>query len=111
MKKPIVWLLVANMDTALIYDLSNRENLPRLQEHLVESFNFPNGRLKTEELTSDEPGRYRSGGSPVSAYSSDTNAHQVELIHFAHLLDAYLTKQALEHCYDELVVCAEPHFL
>jgi len=111
MKKATTWLLIANTNSALIYDISSHEHLPKLKDHLVKAFDFPEGKLKSSELGNDEPGRYHTMGAPGSAYSPDTNPHQVELERFSRLIGDYLLAENLAHHYEQLIVCAEPHFL
>lgn len=111
MKHPIVWLLVANGNSAFIYDFSNRENLDSLEASLIKSFDDPDAKLHSADLGSDESGRYKSKGARSSPYAPDTSLHDAEVLNFAHEINDFLTKEHKQNKYQQLVICAEPHFL
>jgi len=111
MEHPITWALIANSNTAYIYDLTHKENLNKLGNHLVQHLGDPLARLKSSDLGSDEVGRYRSEGGPTSTFSPDTDPHQAEVQHFAHLINDFLVKEHAKNHYKNLIVCAEPRFI
>jgi protein required for attachment to host cells len=110
------WLVIANATKAFIYDVSkdiHREVLPggRKAAHraLIE-LNHEKSRLKTSELVDDDQGHYQSGGVSRGKYEAHSDPHHQEQEHFAKEVAEHLESERLKNHYENLVLCAGPHF-
>jgi protein required for attachment to host cells len=103
------WILIADASGARVFSTDSAEGLLHLEREL----DNPQGRARTQELVTDEPGRLRKGGIPGvrSAMDPRTTAHQAAGETFASQLAAMLDKEAQRGRFDALAVVAPPHFL
>ena len=95
----ITYLVIANATTAMIYEVTHhiqKQEKPIFQ--LLKTLSHPESRLKTSELVSDRPG---SLNTTPHDHEQDVFAHEV-----AHFLDAARAKNQFQ----QLILCAGPHF-
>jgi len=103
------WILIADASDAKIYSMSG----PNKPLELVREISNPQGRLLTQELVTDGPGRFNKSGSPGtrSAADPDTTAHEEVAREFARKLAAILRQEAERNSYHSLSIAASAHFL
>src|SRR5258708_2688932 len=82
------WIVVADASGARVFSIAGR-NKPL---ELVREFYNPDGRLRTQDLVSDESGRYSKNGAPGtrSAMQPRTSAHDDAADVFVRELANYL---------------------
>lgn len=102
--KSVNWLVLASSTQSLIYEVDKREY------KLVKNMTHEDSRLKAVDLVSDKEGNYMSGNTGHGKYQPATDSHQREHQRFAQEVAAYLDKGRVDHQYNGLIICAEPHF-
>ena len=102
--KSVHWLVLASSTHSYIYEVEKQDY------KLVKSLSHADSRLKTVDLDSDSEGKYRSDTSGQGQYQAHTTSHEKEHQIFAHEIAAYLEKGRVDHQYQSLIICAEPHF-
>ncbi|MBA3957508.1 MAG: host attachment protein [Parachlamydiaceae bacterium] len=101
------WILVANSSFAELYSVNNHNEMERLQ-----SFDFPEGRLKSGEVNSDRPGRsHASVGTKRHAYETKINVHTHEQQKFAGQLAHVLIAGNEQGLFERLALVCPPEFL
>lgn len=103
------WIVIADASGARIV-LAKAHNKPLV---LVQEHANPKGRMRTQDLTSDGPGRMNKSGTPgtKSATSPHTTAHDVAAEEFARQLAASLRHDLDKGSFTSLAISAPPHFL
>jgi protein required for attachment to host cells len=103
------WIVVADSSRARIFELQEQE--PQLHE--IEDMVNPAGRSNSNDLRSDERGRFYGKGERNQAHTADPAVtpveHENEL--FAHSVAQRLEQARNEHCYSQLSLLAAPKFL
>jgi protein required for attachment to host cells len=103
------WILIADAADARIFSIAGRvEPL-----HLVREITNKDGRLRTQNLVSDEPGRTASPGAAGtrSAMDPKTNAHEDAANTFVRKLADQLHYDLEQKAYSSLSLVAPPHML
>ena len=102
------WILVANSSHAALMSAT----LSTAPLHEIATFNNPDARAKTMDLTSDRPGRsFDSQGDGRHAMEVEVNPRQQVQIRFAKLLSDYLEEGRTAQRFQRLVLIASPAFL
>ena len=102
------WILVADRAHAKIYQQKGRDT-PVVLLHDIEN---PEGKLQPHELKSDKQGAsFSSSSYGHNSMSSEVDPVETILERFAKQLSETLVASARKKEFDELVVCAGPHFL
>lgn len=104
------WLILCNATTAYIYDITRGKQDNPSRYSLVKQFEHPEGQMKGEDLISDKPGYHKSKNSGSGSFSARTDPHETVITDFARQLAKFLDTESHQNHYDQLVVCAEPHF-
>ena len=102
--KSVYWLVLASSTQSYIYEVE------KLDYKLVKSLSHTDSRLKNVDLDSDGEGKYRSDTSGQGQYQAHTTSHEMQHKRFAQEIAAYLDKGRVDHQYQSLIICAEPHF-
>lgn len=100
----ITWVLVADSSRAKLF--SADKALAPLQE--IETFSHPESRAKTQDLTSDRPGRSLDNKTFMDY---DTEPKRQEAIVFAKQLSDHLRDGRNKGLYHKLYIAASPNFL
>jgi protein required for attachment to host cells len=103
------WVLIGDASGVRIFSTKGR--MDRLE--IVKEIPNPEGRKRTQELVSDEPGRVAKGGASrtKSAMDPRTNAHEEAAIDFARSVSYMLDHELQAGTYSSLSVVAPAHFL
>lgn len=102
------WILTADAGLARVFELRG----PGTQLTLVRDVENPGGRLRDQELVSDEAGRInKSGRRILSAMDPRTSPHEEQANRFARQLSHLLASAADAGDYERLTLIAPPHFL
>lgn len=102
----MIWVLNANSNTCRIYQYDKHP----AKITLVKEIQHPENRLKKSEyLTSDKPGRYRTDNSTGGAYSPPTDPKEVEIEHFAREIAGELNQGRNSNAYKKLIMITTPH--
>lgn len=102
------WILVANRSTAQLFEYDFRDRTPRL----LRSFFHPEGRLRSQDLDSDRPGRsFDRHGSGRHAMGTEVDPQQHHAEVFARELISTLEHGRAQELFSSLVLVAEPQFL
>jgi len=106
MKK--TWVVIADASQARVYRIDQAAH----QLVWVNTFEHPQSRLKSGELTADGPGSQSAKGAGAlhTAYNPRSDQHEIEKENFAKELANALDVARNDHHYDELILIAEPHF-
>lgn len=99
------WLLICNATKACIYDIT-RGKKPILLHTLL----HPKGRMKDSELVNYQMGQFGPNGEGQGVHVPHTDPHETELQHFSQEIVAFLSKEQAKRSFEELILCAEPHF-
>lgn len=91
----ITWLVVANSDKALVYQVDH------MKYQFIKELDHNESRLKTEDLMSGKPGHFTT---------PTVDSHEHEHIVFAKALAVFLDGARNQNQYHALIVCADPHF-
>lgn len=105
-----IWILVAHRAGARIFRRNNRSAGLQLVEELL----FPDGKLKTQEINSDRPGRNMGSaadGSIRHGFSSQVQPDDKIAKDFAKMLSQLLEKARLQNSFSHLILASDPHFL
>lgn len=98
------WVLVADSSRAKLFAADK----PLAPLHEIESFAHPESRAKTQDLTSDRPGRSLDNKTFMDY---DTEPKRQEAIVFARQLGDHLREGRNKGLYQKLYVVAPPQFL
>lgn len=102
------WIVIADASRARILSQVNGDGTYAV----VSEIDFPAGRLRNQELVTDEAGRVTKGASGVlSAAEPRTDPHEQQARRFAARLGRLLDQAAVQRAYDRLTLVAPPHFL
>ena len=103
------WILIADASGARAVAFSAPHTPPSLEAE----FPNPRGRLRTQELDADLPGRISKAGAPGtrSAVQQHLTAHDEAAIQFARDLASTLRRELDKGSYQSLSLVAPPHFL
>ncbi len=101
------WILVASREEARIF---SRRGVGPLQ--LIVDFGNPTGRLKAQDLESDEPGRATDNRMRARhAYQTHESAKERALRNFYREVIDRIQHANFDHEYDSLTLIAEPRLL
>jgi len=100
------WILVANNTEARIFTTDTPSS--PLEE--IKDFVHTENRLHDREMTTDLPGKIRSGeGGHAFEQATDPKKHEAET--FAHHIAHYLGDAHNRNLFEQLLIIAEPSFL
>ena len=104
-----IWILVSDASSSVLYATEKRGDDWRV----INSYQHPESRLKSSELTPSEPGHAaKSKGSPRHTVMQPvTTPKEAEFEHFAQQLADMLNAGTNQRSFDGLVLVAPPHFL
>lgn len=102
-----LWVLVGENSRAIIYSMASRK--AELEE--IQCYTQPGARLHERQLTSDLPGRVVDSDAGRHSLESRASKKETQALDFAKTVCAALDKGCLENQYEQLVLCASPHFL
>ncbi len=106
------WIVIASSADARIYHIEkdpDQHNGHKFECDLLHELTHAKSCLKSQDLMSDKPGRYKNGSGPTSAMEHN-DAHHTEQEHFAIELSHFLKKELDKNQYHEMILCAEPRF-
>ncbi|MDF2529147.1 MAG: hypothetical protein K0Q57_27 [Gammaproteobacteria bacterium] len=103
------WLIVANASAARIFRVTQPRGEPK-QLKLLQEIHHPQSRLKRQELISDRPGVYRTGGGATGGHPQDVDPKQIEMRKFAKELAEVIDQARTLNRFDHLFIAASPHF-
>ncbi|MGC1183139.1 host attachment protein [Legionella sp.] len=99
------WVLVLNSNDCRIYKLSTKPyQLTFLKEIL-----HPESKLRDIELTSDKPGRYKTGDSAHGTFTQPSDPKEIQVDDFSRQVAKELNKDRNIEAYNNLIVVAPPH--
>src|SRR5688500_9331126 len=102
------WVLVASRSGATIYG----RNTGAKRLRVIEEIDHPSGRKHDRDFNSDRPGRaYDRAGHGRHALSWSEMPAEHHARAFARQLAEVLDRARIAHCYQQLVLVAEPRFL
>ncbi|MBA4142386.1 MAG: host attachment protein [Nitrosospira sp.] len=103
------WILIADSSRARIFEKKGREK--NLQE--IEDFVNPAGRAASNELRTDERGRFYGRGEQYHGHTADPSVFPVEHENemFSHTVTKYLDDARKTQRYEHLYLIAAPKFL
>lgn len=102
-----LWVLVGENSRAIIYSMASRT--AELVE--IHCYSRPGARLHERELTSDLPGRVVASDAGHHSLESRESKKEKQTQDFAKIVCAALDRGCLQNRYEQLVLCASPHFL
>lgn len=104
------WLIVTNATRAFIYDITPVNVEHKKKYCLIKKLFHDAGRAKNQELVSDKSGAFKGSSDSIGNFSSSTQAHEIELKKFAREITDFLEHAYQARFYQNLIICAEPHF-
>ena len=106
---PNTWVVVADSSRARIF----KAETPLGPLHELETLAHPEGRLHTQDLTSDLPGRAfdTTGEGGRHAMEQQVDPKEREALKFARQISEYLEAAQDESKFHKLVIVAAPRFL
>ena len=102
------WILVAHHSGARLFENDGPgKGLQALQE-----ISHPEGKLKTQDITSDKPGRSSDSQGMHHSFGKELHDPKEHLAQqFAKHLAGILNDGRNQHCYTKLILVADPRFL
>ncbi|MBZ2189637.1 host attachment protein [Alcanivorax sp. JB21] len=101
------WIVVAESSRARIFSALNRVQPP--QE--IESFAFPESRLKDQDIYSDRPGRTFESANESRSAMEPPDVRDQQHHTFARTITEALEKGRIKGKFDKLVIISPPAFL
>jgi protein required for attachment to host cells len=110
-KSDRTWILMAHRSGAKIFSsMGYGHDLRQLK-----NFDFPEGRLRDQEIDTDDKGRRNSSVAGRRNSGGGLDKHEGAATHiarvFVHELVEHLRKGRVNHLYERLILVAEPRFL
>lgn len=102
--KKMTWIVIANSAEAHIYECKAGEHT------LIKTLSHPASLLKSSELATGQAGKYQTSHAAHGQFESPSNPHEQEHQHFAKEIADYLEQGRNQHLYQNVILCAEPHF-
>lgn len=102
------WVVVADSRLAKIY--THKMNSHKEPPILLHTIEHPESKLRDQDLVSDRPGHYKTGGTSRGAYVPRTEPKEVEINKFAQELAHLLDQGRVQNQFEYLFIFAEPHF-
>jgi protein required for attachment to host cells len=102
------WIVVADASRARIISTSDRGKTLKIEKDLQ----HPEGRMRDQELVSDQSGRIeKSGRGVLSTMDPPTDPHDQQAIRFAATLATLIDKGAGENAFQSFTLVAPARFL
>lgn len=102
------WIMVTESSRARLF----RADTPRSELRELEDYAHPEGRMHSQDLTSDRPGRsFDSGGQGRHAMGQKTDPTEQEQVAFARDLCERLEAGRVQGAFENLILIAPPGFL
>lgn len=102
------WVVVADSNTARIYTHNINSHKEPLK--LLHTLNHPESKLRDQDLVSDRPGHYKSGGTNRGAFVSRSDPKELEIEKFAHQIVELLDQGRKQNQFEQLFIFADPRF-
>lgn len=102
-KKPGL-LILANSTQAHIYEVTKDKHI------IIKELSHDQSRFKNQQLITDKPGRFQTSFEVQGKFIPTSNPHEAEHSHFAKTVANEVKKQASKKKYQDIALCAEPHF-
>lgn len=102
----MIWVINTNTNQCRIYDYHKKP----AKLALVKEISHPENRMKKSEyLTSDKPGHYRTSSSAHGTYSQDTDPKDVAIDDFAREIARELNHGRTTNTFEKLILITPPH--
>ncbi|MCH8544345.1 MAG: host attachment protein [Alcanivorax sp.] len=101
------WIVVAESARARILSAKNRVQLPEE----IESFEFPESRLRDQDIYSDRPGRTFESANDSRSAMEPPDVRDQQHHTFARIITEALEKGRLKGKFERLVIISPPAFL
>jgi len=102
------WILVAHRSGARLFETDG----PGKGLRAVRVIANPEGKLKTHDITSDRPGRTSDSQGTHHSYGKELHDPKEHVAQkFSRQLAGVLNDGRNQHCYDQLILVADPRFL
>lgn len=95
----MIWVVTCDKTICLIYQYDKPHKLSLLKE-----ISHPENKLKDSELTSDKPGRYKSGSSAHGTYSQDTDPKMIKIVEFYREIARELDQGRTNNHYKQIIL-------
>lgn len=100
----MMWVVATNSNLCRIYEF-DRKSIT-----LVKELKHPESRpKKSEYLTSDRPGHYKTDSAVHGAYQPHTDPKEIELEKFSRDISHELNQGRNKNAYEALVIISTPH--
>lgn len=101
----VTWVVVADSNSCRIYDYHKKPDVLTLKKEM----SHPENKLRDTDLTSDKPGRYRSGDSVHGAYTPHSDPKAVKIDDFSREIAVALDHGRGTNAYAHLILILLPH--
>jgi len=101
----MIWIVAANSNMCRIYHFDKHPK----KITLLKEISHPENRLKTSDITSDKPGKYKNDGSAGGAYSSHTDPKAVEIDNFSREIAQALNHGRNSNAYKNIILVTPSH--
>jgi protein required for attachment to host cells len=102
----MTWVITANSSTCHIYNYDKSSS----QLTLLKEILHPESRVKkSDELTSDKPGHFKTNGSAHGSYCQRTDPKEVEFENFSREIAKELDQGRNSNLYKQLIIITPPH--
>lgn len=102
------WILVAESSHGILFTKDAQSS----ELKKLEQFEHPEGKLRSKDLGTDQPGRLKSGvAAGKHGLSEEVSPHESEQRKFIHFLVDYLDQHFEQRDFHELMIVAPPKFL
>lgn len=100
----MIWVINSNSNTCRIYHYQKAQS--RLE--LLKEIEHPENKLRSGDLTSDGPGKYKASGGAHGAYEPSSDAKTVKIDNFMREVAKELNAERLKSSYERLIIIAPP---
>jgi protein required for attachment to host cells len=102
----MIWVIAANAIACRLFFYGRNPTVLKLNKEIF----HPENRLKKSDyLTSDKPGHYKSGSDSRGAYAQRTDPKDVELNNFAREIGREIIHARKTGEFEKLILIASPH--
>lgn len=101
----MIWVVNSNSNKCHIYEF-DRKNATL---NLVKELQHPENKLKSGDLISDKPGRYKSSHAARGAYTQPSDPKEIKIDSFYREIAKELDQARCKQGYSELIIIAPPH--
>lgn len=101
----MIWVLNSNSNTCKIYDYHK----PSDSLKLIKEFEHPENKLKTSELVSDKPGKYKANDASRGSFSPASDPKENMINQFLHDVAKTINTERSKNNFDKLIIIAPPN--